>query len=245
MREIKTAYFVGDVHLDSRVPRRQAAFCAFLDSVCGKKPDTVFLMGDIFEFWYGYRTVMFSQTIQVVSRIAALVNAGIEVVYIVGNHDFNPGPVFTEYLNVSVAMEPLTLQIGPYRVYLSHGDEINLQDRGYRFVKAVLRNKVAQALFKAVPASWAWYLGRLTSDTSRKLTNLKPGIPPEEYAAFFTARKNEGVDVVIHGHTHRPEHRIVQTEAGSIEFINSGHWFGPGYFVRFQDSRFELLQYPI
>ncbi len=239
--QINTAYFVGDVHLDSRLPGKETAFLNFLDDVIAGAPDHVFLLGDIFEFWFGYKTVMFAQPIRVISKIAEMVSRGIDVTYIVGNHDFYPGPVFENYLGVHIAYHPLRINLNDQNVYVSHGDEINSCDRGYRFLKGVLRNPLAQLFFRGIPASWAWYIGRLTSDTSRKYTDQeKEGIPDDIYSRFLEDRKAEGVDVVIHGHTHQPVQRTVETGKGKLQLINSGHWFGPGYFVEYREGEFSL-----
>jgi UDP-2,3-diacylglucosamine hydrolase len=244
-QKIAKAYLFGDVHLDARFPDRERAFCRLLDTIQNDKPDAVFMLGDIFEFWFGYKNVMFAPPIKAVAKIAALACAGIPVTYIVGNHDFRPGPVFTDYLGIQVAYNPVRVRLGEFDVYISHGDEINTADRGYLFLKSILRSKTAQLLFHIIPASWAWHIGRGTSDTSRKITENKKDIPPEIYHRFLADRAAEGIGVVIHGHTHLPGITPMTFDRSKLLVINSGHWFGPGYYVLFADGRFELKEMPI
>ena len=246
MENTKRVYFVGDVHLDARIPERERAFCAFLNNLNREKIDALYLMGDIFEFWFGYNNVMFAKPVKVISLIACLVENGVDVHYIVGNHDFHPGPVFSDYLGVKVSYHPMTIRLGGKKVYLSHGDEINTQDQGYLLLKKILRNRIAQYCFKCIPASLAWFLGRFTSDASRKITTIKSSIPEPIYRLFVENQiRLNNVDVIIHGHTHEPGCREFESEFGNALVINSGHWFGPGYAVRFDSGGFELLEIPI
>ncbi|MBN1354858.1 UDP-2,3-diacylglucosamine diphosphatase [bacterium] len=245
MNSGQTVYFVGDVHLDARIPAREKAFCRFLDYVLGEKPDALYLMGDIFEFWFGYRTVMFAETIRVVSKLAAISEGGTRITYITGNHDFNPGPVFSRYLGFDIATGPVFLDLGTQRVYVSHGDEINTEDRGYRFLKSILRNGTMQMLFRIIPASWAYYIGRFVSDVSRKHTQKITDIPPHVYAAFSDRIAESGFDVVIHGHTHKPEMKTLDVSGKQLLMINSGHWFGPGYYVVYENGKFRLNEFEV
>jgi UDP-2,3-diacylglucosamine hydrolase len=245
MSDIKTAYFVGDVHLDPRVPERERAFCKFLDMVAEQAPDALFLMGDIFEFWFGYKTVMFTDAISVIAKLASIADSGTKITYIVGNHDFKPGPVFSEHLGLEIAYDPIVRVLGSRKVYISHGDEINYLDKGYRFLKSILRNRFMQTAFKLIPVSWAWYIGRITSDTSRRYTQHKNEIPEKVYQHFFEKCAGNGINVILHGHTHKPEVKHVSAGEKSLLLINSGHWFGPGHFVRFKDGEFELAEFSI
>ncbi len=222
------------------MPEREERFIRFLDMVQKERADVLFLMGDIFEFWFGYRNIMFTHQIRVVSKLACLRYSGMRIVYIAGNHDFLPGPALSEYLDFDVAMHPFITQIGRKKVYLSHGDEVNTRDRGYIFMKKITGNPVAQALFKLVPPTWAWRLGRCTSDTSKKLKDFRDRIADEVYQEFFSARSAEGVDVVIHGHTHEAEKKNVNVGERSITFLNSGDWFSDGFFVAYESDGFEL-----
>ena len=241
--EVKKAFFVGDVHLDPRAPDREQRFIKFLDYVRSEKPAVLFLMGDIFEFWYGYYHVMFTHHIKVISKLACLRFEGIKIVYIVGNHDFLPGPVFSKYLNFIVALDPFIIKMGDKNVYLSHGDEVNTEDRGYIFLKKIIRNSLAQKFFKLVPASWAWLLGRITSDTSRKLKHFREEISPEVYRNFFDKCAAENVDVIIHGHTHKAEERKIEFTEKTMQFINSGDWFGSGAYVIYENDDFKLKEF--
>ncbi len=244
---ISHAYFVGDVHLDDRKPAREKAFCRLLDLILQEKPDHVFLMGDIFEFWFGYHNVMFSKVLKPVAKIAQLTDAGIPVTYCVGNHDFKPGPVFEKILGVRVEFAPFRITLGSHRVYLAHGDEINTADLGYRFIRSIFRNPVTQFMFQHfIPASLAWYIGRRTSDSSRILTSSRERpIPEKAFDAFCRRELDNRVDVVVHGHNHDPGIRSREIDGRKITIIDSGDWLGDrGHFVVFKNDEFLCKSWP-
>jgi len=248
VQEIAHAYFIGDVHLDVRRPEREAAFCNLLDSVRKEKPDHVFLMGDLFEFWFGYSRIMFSGHLKAVLKIAQLSEAGIPVTYLVGNHDFRPGPVFRDILGVHVAFHPLRVHIGSHFAYVSHGDEINTADRKYRLIRGLLRNPVTQTLFRCcVPPSVAWYIGRGTSHSSRRINARRERpIPEEIFRSFVSREAANGIDIVIHGHNHDPGMRTVTAGGRPVTIIDSGDWLGGrGHYVAFSDDTFRCRTWPI
>ena len=245
MLHYNRAVITGDVHLDPRVPSREIAFCRFLDWVIDYRPDALFLLGDVFEFWFGYDSIMFSRFLRPVVRLGTIRNLGIEIHYLVGNHDFLPWRVFSEYLDVHVHNDPIRVLFGETLTYLSHGDEINTEDRGYLFLKSVLRNSVAQRLFRLIPASIAWHMGRLTSDTSRKYTQHKNEMSPATFDRFALDLAEQNVTTIIHGHTHHPMDRVMTYGERRIRHINAGHWFGPGHYVLADSGAFELKTIPI
>jgi UDP-2,3-diacylglucosamine hydrolase len=244
---ISHAIFVGDVHLDDRHPMREKAFCQFLDMIREIRPDHVFLMGDIFEFWFGYKYCMFSRILRPVAKIAQLTDSGIPVTYLVGNHDFKPGPVFSDLLQVDVKMTPLRLDLGSHRLYLSHGDEINTSDKKYMFTRAVFRHPMAQFLFQhLIPISWAWFIGRGVSDSSRKYSNNRERpVPSDVFEAFCGREMDNGIDVAIHGHNHDPGERVYESGGQRITIIDSGDWLTDrGYYVEFKDNTFQCKIWP-
>ncbi len=245
MLHYKRAVITGDVHLDPRVPAREIAFCRFLDWVIDHRPDALILLGDIFEFWFGYDSIMFSRFLRPIVRLGTIRNLGIDIHYLVGNHDFLPGRVFSEYLDIQVHDDPILIRFGETLTYLSHGDEINSEDRGYQFLKSILRNPISQRLFRLIPASFAWHLGRVTSDTSRRYTQHKNEMSPATFDCFVQKLAEQNITAIIHGHTHHPMDRIMTYGDRQIRHINAGHWFGPGHYILADSGAFELKSVPI
>lgn len=245
---INRAYFIGDVHLDTRHADREAAFCRLLEHIRVNRPDHVFLMGDIFEFWFGYSKIMFSSHLRTVMKIAELTAARIPVTYLVGNHDFRPGPVFSDIIGVQVEMGILRIHMGSHYVYIAHGDEINRSDWKYRLIRGLLRNSVSQSMFRfLVPPGLAWHIGRRTSDSSRKLNAERERPIPETVFQDFIAREaDKGIDTIIHGHNHDPGTREIRHNDRTVRIIDSGDWLGEtGHYVEFSDDTFRCRTWPI
>jgi len=245
---ISHAYFIGDVHMDKRHPERERAFCLLLDEIIKKKPDHVFFMGDLFEFWFGYKKVMFSEHLKAVMKIEQILEKKIPVTYFVGNHDFNPGRVFEDILGVSVEQKPMRIKIGKFLVYLSHGDEINISDKKYLFIRRIIRNSFAQWLFRTfIPPSIAYRIGHMTADTSRKYSGDKDRPVPEDVFSEFCRREAaRGVDIVLHGHNHDPGVRTSEEgEFGKLQIFDSGDWLkDKGHYIEFIDNQFRCRIWP-
>mgnify|MGYP001549694170 CR=1 FL=1 len=247
-KEIRHAFFIGDVHLDSRKPDREKAFCRLLDSVVESHPDQVFLMGDIFEFWYGYKKVMFSEYVIPVIKIHKLVESGIPVAYMSGNHDFHPGMVFEEKLKIEVFHEPVRVKIEDHYVYVAHGDQINASDWKYLLLRKTLRNPIMQFLWETfVPPSLAWYIGRGTSDSSRKLSDdSERPISKDDFDSFCRREVGAGVNVVLHGHNHNQGVRTWEEDGKKLKVIDTGAWLGEkGHYIEYVDGEFICRQWPI
>ena len=100
-----------------------------------------------------------------------------------------------------------------------------------------------QSLFKAIPASLAWHIGRFASDASRKYTQNKTDIPQHIHDRFFAQCRADGIDVVIHGRTHKAEMKRMEFNGKPLLYINSGHWFGPCHYVVYRHGEFELKEF--
>ncbi|MBN1297266.1 UDP-2,3-diacylglucosamine diphosphatase [bacterium] len=245
---ISHAYFIGDIHLDTRRPERESAFCALMDWVRERRPDHVFLMGDLFEFWFGYSTVMFSRHLRAIMKIGQLTETGIPVTYLPGNHDFRPGPVFEDILGVRVEPGILRIRMGSHAVYIAHGDEINVSDWKYMVIRKLLRNRAIQELFRfGVPVSVAWQFGRGTSYSSRAITRERERpIPNPVFQAFIEREQVRGIDTIIHGHNHDPGIRRHNTGRGMVTIIDCGDWLGKqGHFVEYADDAFRCMTWPL
>ncbi|MCD4653928.1 UDP-2,3-diacylglucosamine diphosphatase [bacterium] len=244
---ISHAYFIGDVHMDRRYPEREISFCRLLDEVARTKPDHLFLMGDLFEFWFGYEKVMFCEHLKAIMKIGQITEKGIPVTYITGNHDFYPGRVFEGILGISVEKDPIRVLIGSHSVYLAHGDEINKADIRYRIVRAFLRSPISQTMFRLfLPPTIAWYIGHATSDSSRKYRSQKERPVTEDiFNDFCKIESATGIDTVIHGHNHDPGIRQWEGSGRELTIIDSGDWLGTqGHYVEFINDQFRCKTWP-
>lgn len=214
--------FVSDAHLDPAEPERTERLIAALEA---ELPfDRLVILGDLFEFWFGYRTVVFAGYLRLLAELDRLRRLGVALTYLAGNHDMVPGPIFTGQLGAEVHPGPTEIELGGRRVLLAHGDRINSRDYGYRLLCLLVRNRPAQALFRWVHPDLAWRIAMTTSGISRRHLAVKKECPEDVYLRFMEARRRAGYEIVIHGHSHRPGHRILELAAGRLEVLNPGDW---------------------
>ncbi len=233
--------FFGDVHLGygSRSEQRErtellCTFLAHLPSYCSH----VVILGDLFDFWFDYRSTIPKEFWQAVAALGALRRSGVEVDYIIGNHDFGHWRFFREELGI----EPLSSDIERYwygkRFYITHGDGKLPSDRGYRLLRSLLRSRVAQRLYRLLHPDIGIALARWASRASR----LHAGVPPhhlvDNLESFAQALLAAGYDAVVAGHSHVPALK----RFGAGWYVNPGGWLTDDpLFASFDGERIELL----
>lgn len=197
--------FIADAHLRKPEDENYRKLLLFLAGLEGNT-ETLFILGDLFEFWIGYRQVPFTHYFPVLEQLRHLAASGTDIVFFEGNHDFHMGPYFTETLKATVYRGPAVLHIGEKKVYFCHGDQINSRDIGYRLLRFAMHNPLAGACVPIIPAGAvsrvAVWMSR-ASKMNRHVLRAKQD-PMPILRQFAAARFTEGCDMVISGHFHRP-----------------------------------------
>ena len=198
------AYFISDAHLGIEPPGavldREQKLIQLLSSWKGKASHVV-VVGDLFEFWYEYNYYIASAHFNLYRAFAELVESGVEVHILQGNHDFAYGDFFPKRLGVSVH-KSLILEIQGKRVFLTHGDGVPKSDYGYRFMRKVLDLPLNRFLFKQIHPDWGMGLARFVGRNSRKYGQTRV-IKVDEYLEWGNRMlKKEKCDICIHGHHH-------------------------------------------
>ncbi|MEG2365302.1 MAG: UDP-2,3-diacylglucosamine diphosphatase [Alistipes sp.] len=204
-------YFASDIHLGGGgnviardVERR---FVAWLDRV-GADAEAIFLVGDVFDFWFEYREVVPKGFVRVLGRLSALTDRGVRVVFFTGNHDMWVGDYLTRECGVEIHTEPALLTLAGKRVFVAHGDNMNIHHLPMlRFMNTIFRSRTLYWLFSwLVHPDWAMRFGHWWSGSSRKKHNAEGGFeasltePLIDYARDY-ARTHE-VDYFVFGHMH-------------------------------------------
>lgn len=200
-------YFVSDVHLglDVKDPAdREARFVAFLRSIPAEETEALYMLGDIWDFWYEYKDVVPKGYIRVFSALLDLMEAGVKVYFFRGNHDIWTYHYF-EKLGIEILTQPCLVEIGDKTFCLGHGDGLGPGMHSYKFMRAVFYNKVLQALFSMLHPRLAFALGNNWSRSSRLAKNVKYQFKGEEeplykFALDYSSRQK--VDCFIFGHYH-------------------------------------------
>jgi UDP-2,3-diacylglucosamine hydrolase len=222
--EAKPFLIVSDIHLGA-VPRStERAFRSFL-SYAGEAASGLLINGDLFDFWFEYRTVMQREHYRVLAQLADLVEAGVPAWFVGGNHDAWGGSFLRDEVGIQILQGPAELDIGGRRTLVAHGDGVGRGDRGYRALKWFLRNPVTVTAFRHLHPDWGSRIAQLVSTTEEKAGKLPELV---RIKAAFVQRwaeeqlqANPRLDLVVAGHVHLPA--VVEVEPGRY-YANAGDW---------------------
>ncbi len=235
--------FIADAHLRHEGDENYRLLLDFLAGLPGNT-DTLFILGDLFEFWIGYPETPFVHYLPVLEAFRRLAEKGIEIVYCEGNHDFHMGPFFKNTLKARIFSGPAGIDLGGAKVYLCHGDEINRSDYSHRLFRFLLHNRVAEAIIPLVPPAVASFIAERMARGSRG--NHRKRRVEWDFAAlvrdFAAARFKEGYDAVVIGHFHLP---LLEQSAdgGNKTLLSLGDWILHFSYGEWQDGKFSLRTY--
>ncbi|MEX2016680.1 MAG: UDP-2,3-diacylglucosamine diphosphatase [Candidatus Hydrogenedentales bacterium] len=239
-----TTLIFADVHLKA-TPDGEAdskAFTQFLRTINDGRYGRIIVLGDLFDFWFEYRHVIFSGYFDVLRAFAALHDNGVELHLVSGNHDFWAGRFLRNSIGFALHPESLVLKEGGMRVLFAHGDGLNPRDLGYRVYKNFARARPVISLFRLLHPDWAMALAMRVSHGSRALrTPDQPSDNQERPALHDFARRTVaegGADVVICGHTHFPERESYPAPAGEGTYLNTGDWMNHRSYVEWRGHDF-------
>lgn len=245
-REKKT-YFVSDVHLGAPALKdnreRELLFASWLREM-GKDAEAVYLMGDIFDYWFEYRTVVPRGFTRVLGAIASLTDQGIPVHFFTGNHDIWAFDYLPAETGMVVHREPVMCTIGGKRFFLAHGDGLDANDKGYILLKRIFTSKTLQWLYARVHPDLTIGMAHHWSKNSRlskktegsKWMGEKEGI----YKFAQSVSEKEEVDFFVFGHRHRIADMAIGEKS---RLILLGDWISTFSYGVFDGSRFELRIY--
>ncbi len=238
--ESMKAYFISDLHLGAREiehPEKQEKLILDFLTTIEDQASHLFIVGDFFDFWYEYRTVIPKQYFPILCLLQRFRQKGIEMHYLAGNHDFALGEFFDRYLNIHTHSDTWSCELNGKKFFLFHGDGIEKGDRGYRILKRILRNRTNQKLFRLIHPDFGIRLAKLVSGTSRKYNTIDHEKRDEtDYFAFAEARFAEGYDYVIMGHRHNP---LVYEKEGK-KYVNLGDWIYHFSYAVFDGQKLHL-----
>jgi UDP-2,3-diacylglucosamine hydrolase len=242
----KKVYFSSDNHLGapdaiSSRPREQR-FVAWLDQI---KSDAaaVFLLGDLFDFWFEYRTVVPKGFVRVLGKLAEISDSGIPIYFFVGNHDLWMKDYFKTELGIKVFHQPQTFQIGTHRFFIGHGDGKGPGDKGYKRMKKVFTSPFFQWLFRWIHPDLGVRLAQYLSVKNKLISGDEDREflgEDGEWLAQYAKRKLERThyDYFIFGHRHLP--MSIDLGNGST-YINLGDWITHYSYATYDGTMAKLL----
>jgi UDP-2,3-diacylglucosamine hydrolase len=244
----KNIYFLSDFHLGAPDYTssliREKKIVQFLDSIKHTASE-IFIVGDMFDFWYEYKTTVPKGFTRLLGKLAELSDAGITIHFFLGNHDMWMNGYFEKELNIAVYAEPKVFQRFSKSLFIGHGDGLGPGDNGYKFIKKVFRNPICKWLFGALHPTWGMGIANYFSRSSREKTgNADEHFLGEdkEWLIIFCKETlaKEHYDYFIFGHRHYPITNNLNT---SSTYINLGDWINNFTYAVFDGNTIELKKW--
>ena len=237
---MKHIYFISDIHLSlvsgEAELHKRAKLLGFLDSII-EPGAALYILGALFDFWFEWHHVIPKYWWEILFKFKQMKEAGMELHFVTGNHDFYTGRFLEESVGLTCWDDAAVFEAGGKRFYAAHGDGLAEKDRGYRFLKRVIRNRASIFLFKNfIPADWGMQLAKWTSHTSRELKQIDQEAWSEEYFRFAEGKFAEGFDVVLLGHVHLP---TIRRKDGCV-YINCGDWLNHRSYAEYDGKQMNL-----
>lgn len=237
-------YFASDVHLGLQVgnPReREQRFVAWLTAAAGDAK-AIYLLGDIFDFWCEYKTVVPKGYTRTLGKLAELADSGIEIHFFPGNHDLWTFGYLAEELGLIVHHEDWETTIAGKRFYLAHGDNTGRLPKGFRLLRGMFTSPFFQRMFSAVHPRWGVGLANTWSQHSRLSKGLAlPFMGDKEQLYNFAKEysRKHPVDYFIFGHRHLP---LVQPVNEQSTMVYLGEWIEGTTYAVFDGRELQLKQ---
>lgn len=240
----KNIYFASDFHLgapnhiESR--KREDRILRWLSSIMPTCSE-LFLMGDIFDFWFEYRMVVPKGFVRLQGKLAEMTDAGIKVYFFKGNHDMWVNTYFREELGIEIVSDELMIEREGKSFFLHHGDGLGPGDRKYKILRKVFRNPVCQWLFGLVPpriglgiANWWSGSSRLANSTEEVFSGVE-----HEWLAIYAKEilLKEHFDYFIFGHRHLPLSINLNDKS---RYVNLGEWINFNSYAVFDGNDLSL-----
>ena len=231
-------YFVSDVHLglDVQDPAgREARFVRFLRGIPAARTEALYLLGDVWDFWYEYRDVVPKGYVRVFSALTDLMDAGVRVFFFRGNHDIWTYSYF-ESLGMVRLEQPYTVDIAGKHFCIGHGDGLGPGMRGYKLMRATFRNPLLQFLFSLLHPWVAFRLGNGWSRRSRLAKQSEyvfrgPEEPLYQWCAAFS--ENHPADYFVFGHYHS---QVDLTLPSGARLLLLGDWMKASPYLLFDGA---------
>lgn len=248
MATSKPIYFASDQHFGAPTAElsfpREQKFVAWLDEI---KADAgaLFLLGDLFDFWFEYKTVVPRGFVRVLGKLAEIRDSGIPVYFFTGNHDLWMQDYFEKELNIPVYHRPQEFTFSEKTFLIGHGDGLGPGDKGYKRMKKVFTNPFSKWLFRWLHPDLGVKLAQYLSVKNKLISgeaDVKFLGEDNEWLVLYSRRKLEAkhYDYFVFGHRHLP----MEIQVGeNSKYINLGDWIGYFTYGVFDGEKMELREF--
>ncbi|MDX1470719.1 MAG: UDP-2,3-diacylglucosamine diphosphatase [Flavobacteriaceae bacterium] len=248
--EGKKAYFASDNHLGlpSRKEslEREKKFVSWLDEI-KKDAAVIFLLGDLFDFWFEYKTVVPKGFVRTLGKLAEISDSGITIYYFVGNHDLWMHGYFEEELNIPVYHRPQEFELNGKSFFIGHGDGLGPGDKGYKRMKKLFKNPVSRWLYSWLHPDLGVRMAQYFSVKNKLISgdeDVKFLGEENEWLVLYSKKKlkEKHRDYFVFGHRHLPL-EIKMSEKST--YYNLGDWISYFTYGEFDGTIFQIKTYEL
>jgi len=230
-----TTLFISDLHLEAQQPDIGEQFLAFLKGEA-RDAEALYILGDLFEVWLGdddpnpyYQ--------QMKAGLRKLADTGVPIYFMHGNRDFTIGEQFCEETGAALLNDPTVLNLYGRDVLLCHGDSLCTDDVQYQQVRAMTRDPAWQAMMlaKSIEERIAFAVQAREESIARG-DSISDEIMDVNADAVMATLREHNVDIMLHGHTHRPAVHDIDMDGKHATRIVLGDWYEQGSIVRWNED---------
>ena len=248
MTKHKKIYFASDQHFGAPTVAlskiRERKFVNWLDSI-KKDADILFLLGDLFDFWFEYKRAVPKGFIRVLGKLAELRDRGIEIHFFVGNHDLWMDDYFEKELDIPVYHKPKEFSFGNKLFLIGHGDGLGPGDKGYKRMKKLFTNPFSKWLYRWLHPDIGIRLGHYLSVKNKLISGDEDVVylgDDKEWLVQYCKKKlmEKHYDFFMFGHRHLPLEIQISENA---KYINTGDWISRFTYAVFENQELVLKSY--
>lgn len=245
-----TYYFASDMHLGmeavaGEAAARETVFIRWLDEIAADA-DAVFLMGDVFDFWFEYKRVVPKGFARTIAKLEELTSRGIEVWFFSGNHDMWARDYLSVEAGVHIVHGPEVMKLDGKRVFLAHGDNLLTRGAGAKLMNWAFHNPAVRTAFRwAVHPDLAMKFGQWWSRTSRSSKQLAHDFKNEEEPLVLFSRgvlRQQHIDYFVFGHIHTA---LDYDLGGNSRALFLGEWIANPAYAVMRDGEITLKRFSV
>ena len=243
----KKVYFSSDQHFGApsyeSSKKREEIFLNWLNFI-EKDAGALFLLGDLFDFWFEYSKVVPKGFVRILGKLANISDKGIPIYFFVGNHDLWMNDYFTKELNIKVFFSPQEFTINEKSFLIGHGDGIGPGDYGYKRMKKIFTNPIMKIFFRWIHPDLGVKLAQYLSINNKLISgnyDRKYNGPENEIIFQYVIKKNKekSRDFYVFGHRHLP----LEIPLNESRYINLGDWITHFTYAEFSDKNFSIKKW--
>ena len=246
----KKIYFASDQHFgapNAKSSRKREKYFLHWLNYIEKDAAALFLLGDLFDFWFEYKKVVPKGYVRILGKLATLSDQGISIHFFVGNHDLWMEDYFIKELNIPIYRKPQDFNFNGASFFIGHGDGLGPNDNGYKRIKKLFTNPLAKRLFQSLHPDIGIRLGQFFSLKNKFVSGEKENLfrsEEKELLVIYSRRKlqEKHRDYFIFGHRHIPMEINLNYKS---KYINLGDWISHYTYASFDGKRLEIKKWRI